>query len=95
MNTLYELLLFPDRAENLGQFAAYEVDLEHWKSLSAVFRTIFRTVYERGSSAVLLVHGAQGTGKTLFSRRLVQDFDATTKGANEPDRTNLWHTLVR
>jgi hypothetical protein len=72
----------------------YDVDLEHWKSLSAVFRETFRTVYERGSSAVLLVHGAQGTGKTLFSRRLAQDFEKATKGALEPDETNLWHTLV-
>lgn len=95
MNTLYEqLLLFPDRAENLGQFSAYDVDLEHWKSLSAVFRQTFRTVYERGASAVLLVHGAQGTGKTLFSRRLVQDFEKARGGILDPDDKNLWHTLV-
>jgi len=95
MNSLYEqLLLFPDRAENLGQFSTYDVDLEHWKSLSAVFRQTFRTVYERGSSAVLLVHGLQGTGKTLFSRRLTQDFEKAAQGALDPDRKNLWHTLV-
>jgi hypothetical protein len=95
MNTLYEqLLLFPDRAENLGQFATYDVDLEHWKGLSSAFRHTFRTVYERGSSAVLLVHGAQGTGKTLFSRRLTQDFERASQGSFEPDKKNLWHTLV-
>lgn len=95
MNTLYkQLLLFPDRAENLGQFSAYDVDLEHWKSLSSVFRRTFQAVYERGSSAILLVHGAQGTGKTLFSRRLEQDFDKATRGALAPDTKNLWHTLV-
>jgi hypothetical protein len=95
MNTLYEqLLLFPDRAENLGQFETYDVDLDHWKSLSTVFRQTFRNVYERGASAILLVHGRQGTGKTLFSRRLTQDFEAASKGAGEPDRKNLWHTLV-
>ena len=94
MNALYEsLLLFPERAENLGQFTAYDVDLGHWKSLSAVFRETFRSVYERGSSAILLVHGAQGTGKTLFSRRLVQDFERT-RAPFEPDSENLWHTLV-
>jgi hypothetical protein len=59
-----------------------------------VFRETFRTVYERGSSSVLLVHGTQGTGKTLFSRRLAGDFDRATKGSLEPDRKNLWHTLV-
>jgi hypothetical protein len=95
MNTLYnQLLLFPDRAENLGQFSAYDVDLEHWKSLSAVFRQTFQSVYERGSSSILLVHGAQGTGKTLFSRRLEQDFKKATEGSLTPDSKNLWHTLV-
>jgi hypothetical protein len=95
MNTLYkQLLLFPDRAENLGQFTAYDVDLEHWKSLSTVFRRTFQAVYERGSSAILLVHGAQGTGKTLFSRRLEKDFDRASGGALGPDPKNLWHTLV-
>lgn len=95
MNTLYkQLLLFPDRAENLGQFSAYDVDLGHWKSLSTVFRRTFESVYERGSSAILLVHGAQGTGKTLFSRRLQQDFKKATDGVLAPDSKNLWHTVV-
>lgn len=97
MNTLYEqLLLFPERAENLGQFETYDVDLEHWKSLSSVFRATFRNVYERHASAVLLVHGSQGTGKTLFSRRLEKDFEkaAGPNGVLDPDKKNLWHTLV-
>jgi hypothetical protein len=95
MNMLYQQLLrFPERAENLGQFSTYEVDLEHWKSLSVVFRQTFQTIYERGSSAILLVHGAQGTGKTLFSRRLEQDYQKATKGSLSPDSKNLWHTLV-
>jgi hypothetical protein len=98
MERLYELLLFPDRAENLGQFTAYDVDLGHWRQLSAVFRRAFRTVYERGTSAILLVHGAQGTGKTLFSLRLEQDFGAAaaavSRGGLEPTSDNLWHSLV-
>lgn len=95
MSTLYkQLLLFPERAENLGQFSEYDVDLEHWKGLSAVFRATFQGVYERGASAILLVHGAQGTGKTLFSRRLEQDFNKASGGAVVPEATNLWHTLV-
>lgn len=97
MNTLYEQqLLFPERAENLGQFETYDVDLEHWKSLSTVFRQTFRSVYERTASAVLLVHGAQGTGKTLFSRRLAKDFEKASviNGVLDPDKKNLWHTLV-
>ncbi|MBZ5711176.1 hypothetical protein [Nannocystis pusilla] len=94
MDTLYELLLFPNRAEDLDQYQTYDVDLEHWKALSTEFREVFRAVYERGSSAVLLVHGAQGTGKTLFSKRLAQDFGRALQGAREPDSENLWHTLV-
>jgi hypothetical protein len=95
MNMLYkQLLLFPERAENLGQFSAYDVDLEHWKGLSAVFRQTFQAVYERGASAILLVHGGQGTGKTLFSRRLEQDFKKATEGSLTPDKKNLWHNLV-
>ena len=95
MSSLYEVvLLFPEKAENLGQFSAYDVDLQHWKKLSSAFQQTFRTVYERGSSAVLLVHGAQGTGKTLFSMRLEQDFHAASRGALEPGGNNLWHHLV-
>jgi hypothetical protein len=95
MNMLYkQLLLFPDRAENLGQFSTYDVDLEHWRSLSSVFRQTFQSVYERGASAILLVHGEQGTGKTLFSRRLEQDCKKAVEGAKSPEPRNLWHTLV-
>lgn len=81
MDTLYDFLLFPKRAENLGQHAAYDVDLAHWKALSGAFRTVFRTVHDRGSSSVLLVHGVQGTGKTLFSIRLKEDFEKTRSGS--------------
>lgn len=49
---------------------------------------------EPRASAILLVHGRQGTGKTLFSRRLAEDFEKARKGAVEPDAKNLWHTLV-
>ncbi len=97
MNTLCEqILLFPERAENLGQFETYAVDLEHWKPLSSVFRQAFQSVYERRASAVLLVHGAQGTGKTLFSRRPLADFEKamSAHGNFDPDKQNLWHVLV-
>lgn len=94
MSRLYDVLLFPERAENLEQFSAYDVDLDHWKGLSSIFQQTFQNVYERGASAILLVHGAQGTGKTLFSQRLQQDFDKASRDHHTPDRQNLWHTLV-
>jgi hypothetical protein len=94
MGPLYRRLHFPDRAENIGQFSAYQIHLAHWRPLSDPFEDAFTAVYERGSSALLLIHGAQGSGKTLFCDRLEQDFEQATQGSLEPRHDNLWHTLV-
>ncbi len=70
---MYEqLLLFPERAEYLAEdrFDSYRVSLEHWRVLAETFREAFETVYERRSARVLLVHGGQGHGKSLFVRAL-------------------------
>lgn len=92
---LYEqLLLFPPRAEYIGQYGQYRVRLDHWKKLSSTFLEVFKTVHDRQDAAILLVHGAQGTGKTLFSLELEQGFERTRRGENQPQRGNLWHTLV-
>ncbi len=90
-----QLLLFPERAENLNdRFSAYDVELTHWSGLSEAFRRAFQAVFVRGSSAILLVHGAQGMGKTLFTQRLEQDFTSAKRGVETEDEKNLWHTLV-
>lgn len=94
MGPLYKRLHFPVRAENLGQFSTYQVRLDHWRPLALPFEDAFTGVYERGSSAVLLIHGAQGSGKTLFCDRLERDFERATQGELEPRADNLWHTLV-
>jgi hypothetical protein len=99
---LYEqLLLFPKRAEYLRQdlFKNYRVRFEHWKGLSASFLEAFKAVYERQDAAVLLVHGAQGSGKTLFSHQLEKGFKQTWDQGRSgqpitPQSDNLWHTLV-
>jgi hypothetical protein len=92
---LYEqLLLFPERAEFIGQFRDYRIRLEHWRELSSSFLEAFKAVHERHGAAVLLVHGAQGTGKTLFSLQLEKGFERAHEGQTEPVRDNLWHTLV-
>ena len=92
---LYEqLLLFPERAELIGQFGEYRVHLEHWRELSTTFLEEFKKVYERHGAAVLLVHGAQGTGKTLFSLELEKGFERARQGQVEARGDNLWHTLV-
>lgn len=95
MSNLYDVLQYPERAEYLEQYATYDVDLDHWRVLSTAFQKAFQTVFVRRSSAILLVHGAQGSGKTLFSKRLQEDFDKARKGPWTPNQENLWHTLVR
>jgi hypothetical protein len=68
------------------------VSLDHWKALAETFRAAFEIVYERRSARVLLVHGGQGHGKSLFVRRLEEDFNRS-RGSTQPDAENLWHVL--
>ena len=92
---LYEqLLLFPTRAEFISQYGDYRVRLEHWRELSSTFLKAFKTVHDRQDAAILLVHGAQGTGKTLFSLQLEKGFENARKGQHAPSHDNLWHALV-
>jgi hypothetical protein len=92
---LYEqLLLFPERAEFIGQYGDYRVRLDHWRDLSSTFLSAFKAVHDRQSAAVLLVHGAQGTGKTLFSLQLEKGFERARAGQTETQGDNLWHALV-
>lgn len=91
-----QLLLFPERAEYLAQpqYQAYRIRLDHWRELSSEFRRAFQAVYERRSGSVLLVHGPQGTGKTLFTRELEEGFRASSKTPlTTPNPRNLWHVL--
>lgn len=93
---MYEqLLLFPERAEYLAEdrFDSYRISLEHWRALAETFREAFETVYVRRSARVLLVHGGQGHGKSLFVRTLEKDFKAAAH-STQPDANNLWHVLA-
>lgn len=91
-----QLLLFPERAEYLEQarFERYRVHLEHWRELSTEFRLGFEAVYERKSARILLVHGRQGTGKSLFARKVQDDFAAVKDGRVTDDQQNLWLVLA-
>ncbi|KYF85724.1 hypothetical protein BE20_29350 [Sorangium cellulosum] len=90
MADLYGELEFPPRAEYLDQYKNYQVDIAHWQRLAGQFQKAFRQVYARRSAAVLLVHGPQGSGKSMFSARLAQDHERTRGGAFAPDlRNNL------
>lgn len=90
-----QLVLFPERAEYLGEerFEAYAVSLDHWAELAASFRAAFEVVFERRSARVLLVHGAQGNGKSLFVRTLVEHFNELRRG-DATGRENLWVRLA-
>lgn len=98
----YDKLDFPQRAEYLSGYKNYQVDITHWRDLSAQFAQTFRRVYTRRSAAVLLVYGPMGSGKSLFCRRLVEDYDRSRgepskqdDGDCRPDvQNNLWHSLI-
>ena len=92
----YQLLLFPERAEYLDQarFERYQIHLEHWSELSTEFRRAFEAVYVRGSARILLVHGEQGTGKTLFAGRVEHDFQHVKTKKVEDEQQNLWIVLA-
>jgi len=90
-----QLLLFPERAEYLhnGSFGGYRVRLDHWRELASAFRRGFEAVYVRRSAAILLVHGPQGTGKTLFTQKILEGFKSASNSALTADPENLWHVL--
>lgn len=105
MSDFYDELEYPEKAEYLSQYKNYRVDIEHWKELSDRFGKVYRGVYTRGSAAFLLVYGPKGTGKSLFCRRLKEDYEATRAGLPPggsasssapayPARDNLWHTFM-
>lgn len=94
----YQGILFPDRAESLPDFERYRVYLDHWKELAAELQDLYEGLALRRESRVLGIHGAQGTGKTLFATKLVNDFDRARKqlgaGVLSPDDANLWHRVT-
>ncbi|MEX1363914.1 MAG: hypothetical protein AB1Z98_12355 [Nannocystaceae bacterium] len=96
LDDLYQLLLFPERAEYLKQsrFERYKIHLEHWGELSTEFRRAFELVYSRKSARILLVHGKQGTGKTLFTQRVEQDFQLVKDRKVDDEQQNLWIVLA-
>jgi hypothetical protein len=95
MDDPYEDLAFPARAELLQSYKNYRVEITHWSLLAEQFRKTYRQVYTNKNSAVLLVHGPQGSGKSMFCARLEQDHRRTRDAGFKPDlKSNLWHVLV-
>jgi hypothetical protein len=105
MPEFYDELEYPEKAEYLSQYKNYRVDIEHWKELSDRFGKAYRGVYMRGSARILLVYGPKGTGKSLFCRRLRDDYETARTGHPVggsvsasapalPARDNLWHAFM-
>jgi len=95
MTDFYDELEFPSRAEYIDQYDNYKVDISHWRALAQQFQKTFRGVFARHDAAVLLVHGPQGSGKSMFCQRLAEDYEKSRKGAVTPEiDANLWHVLV-
>ena len=54
----YQGIIYPDRAERLGEFGGYRVFLNHWSALCGQLGQLFEGVSLRGDSRVLAIHGA-------------------------------------
>ena len=86
---------FPDRAEALGDFAGYRVFLDPWEPLADELRRLWEPLADRGESSILAIHGQQGAGKTLLTRKLTRDFEATRVSPTvTPDDNNIWHRVT-
>lgn len=102
MSTFYDELEFPQRAEYLNEYNNYKVEISHWKNLCIQVGKQFRTVFQTRSAAVILLHGPMGSGKSLFCKRLFEDFQRTKGDSSKeiapqykPDlSSNLWHAMI-
>lgn len=95
---IYQGIIFPDRAENLADslYSDYRVFLEHWDILSNELRNLYEGMSLRGETHSLVVYGEQGSGKTLFARRLKNDFELckNNNGSKIDDKENLWARIT-
>jgi hypothetical protein len=91
----YPGIRFPDRAEALPDFASYRVFLDPWEPLAEELRRLWEPLADRGESSILAIHGQQGSGKTLLTKKLTQDFEATRVSPTVvPDDNNIWHRIT-
>ena len=92
----YQGILFPDRAESIGDFEGYKVFLDPWDPLAALLQRFYEGLALRRETRILAVHGPQGSGKTLFARKLMDDLNATRRSPRPIalDRNNLWHRIA-
>lgn len=91
----YAGIRFPDRAEALTDFAAYRVFLDPWEPLAEELRRLWEPLADRHESSILAIHGQQGAGKTLLTKKLTRDFEATRASPSlGSDEHNIWHRIT-
>lgn len=86
-------LRYPDRAESLPDFERYRVFLDHWQPLINELSSMRRALFARRESRTLGIFAPQGSGKTLFARRVAGDINKSMT-ATEYDEENLWHRIA-
>lgn len=69
--------------------------LDPWEPLAEELRKLWEPLANRGESSILAIHGQQGAGKTLLTKKLTQDFEATRVSSTiTPDDNNIWHRVT-
>jgi hypothetical protein len=69
--------------------------LDPWEPLADELKVLWQALANRGESSILAIHGQQGAGKTLLTKKLTQDFEATRRAAVvAPDENNIWHRIA-
>lgn len=91
----YPGIRFPDRAEALGDFDGYRVFLDPWAPIADAIRPHWEAAARRGASHIFAIHGPQGAGKTLLTRKLGADFESSKSSLATltPDPSNFWHRV--
>lgn len=94
----YQRIIYPERAEYLrdaGTFQGYKVFLEHWSGITAYLQEAFEVLRVRRFSKALLIHGAQGCGKSVLANKLYGDYAATrAQYPQTVDVDNIWHRIT-
>lgn len=86
---------YPNRAESIEEFGDYQVFLDHWEPLAGTLKEMYEGLAVRRETRALGVYGEQGSGKTLFRKKLAEDFDlCATQSVAQYDDNNLWHRMT-
>ncbi len=94
MKASYPGIRFPVRAELLGDFQSYRVFLDPWEPIAEELRQRWEPLSNRGETSILAIYGPQGAGKTLLTKKLVEDFQISRPGNAPADENNMWHRVV-